>query len=74
MQRQATPILQHFAYQHLPKHLQEISKPFHDLAHSMAEKLTGVELRAGLRKLMEAKDCMVRAKLETDRAAETRRE
>jgi hypothetical protein len=57
-------ILRYFAYLHLPVHLQEVSKPFFQLAHVMADDLEGPELAAGLRKLLEAKDCMVRAALE----------
>jgi hypothetical protein len=56
-------ILKFFDFQHLPEKLQKISQPFHDVAHEMAEKLDGPELTAGLRKLLEAKDCMVRAAL-----------
>lgn len=57
-------VLRFFAYQHLPAVLQEISKPLHDLAWAMARKLPGdPELTAGLRKLLEAKDCLVRAAL-----------
>lgn len=33
------PLLQFFAYEHLPAHLQEISKPFGDLARSLVEIL-----------------------------------
>lgn len=54
-------ILKHFTYEHLPERLQAISKPICDLAHEYAEKLDGPEVTAGLRKLLEAKDCMVRA-------------
>jgi hypothetical protein len=58
------PILKYFAYEHLPPHLQEVSKPIGDLAREMAAKLPpSAELSAGLRKLLEAKDCLVRAKL-----------
>lgn len=58
------PILQFFAYAHLPEHLQEISKPFGDMAEKMTDTLpSNPELSAGLRKLLEAKDCFVRAKL-----------
>lgn len=60
-------ILRHFAFQHLPAELQAISEPFHALAHDLAGKLSGPELTAGLRKLLEAKDCMVRAALDTPR-------
>ncbi|WP_246007647.1 hypothetical protein [Gordonia oryzae] len=38
-----------------------MSQQFHDLAHDLAEVLNdGPELSAGLRKLLEAKDCCVR--------------
>lgn len=57
-------MLQFFAYSHLPPHLQEISKPFGDLAQQIVETLpANAERTAGLRKLLEAKDCIVRAKL-----------
>lgn len=57
-------LLRHFEHAHLPNHLQEIARPIHDLAHEMAGKLAGPELTAGLRKLLEAKDCLVRAALD----------
>lgn len=58
------PLLQFFAYAHLPAHLQTISKPFGDLAQQMVETLPrNPERTAGLRKLLEAKDCAVRAQL-----------
>ena len=56
-------ILTYFKYEHLPPHLQEISKPFCELAESFVGKLSGPETSAGLRKLLEAKDCFVRAAL-----------
>jgi len=56
-------ILQHFTYDHLPEHLQEVSEPICRLARRYAEELDGPELTAGLRKLLEAKDCLVRAAL-----------
>lgn len=56
-------ILKFFEYEHLPPALQEISKPISEMAHGMADKLEGPELTAGLRKLLEAKDCFVRAAL-----------
>ena len=56
-------ILRHFGYSHLPSHLASVSEPFHHLAHDMASRLDGPELTAGLRKLLEAKDCFVRAAL-----------
>lgn len=59
------PILSFFAYEHLPQHLAERSKPFCDLAKEMASRDTRhhAELAAGLRKLLEAKDCFVRCLL-----------
>ena len=61
---ESAPILKHFEYGHLPLHLAEISREFHAIAHMMHDKLpAGPELSAGLRKLLEAKDCMVRAAL-----------
>lgn len=56
-------LLQYFEYDHLPKHLQEVSKPFYDLAHELSEKLQGPEATVCLRKLLESKDCAVRAAL-----------
>ena len=51
-----------FDYSHLPDHLQAVSRPLHDLAHEVASQLPdGPELTTGLRKLLEAKDCFVRA-------------
>ncbi|ADM80124.1 hypothetical protein phiAS5_ORF0281 [Aeromonas phage phiAS5] len=56
--------LKYFRYQHLPEHLQPFSKPFHDLAEKMIAELPDNEQRKiGLQKLIEAKDCFVRAKL-----------
>jgi hypothetical protein len=60
-------IMQFFKYAHLPEHLQVISRPVGDLAEHMAMELPqNPELTAGLRKLLEAKDCFVRAKLAAD--------
>lgn len=58
-------ILQHFRYSHLPVHLQDVSQPFHAIAASMDAVLPDcAEKSAGLRKLLEAKDCFVRAAVE----------
>lgn len=58
------PILKYFHYEHLPERLQVISKPFHELAFMLNGILPeGPEKDAGLRKLLEAKDCAVRANL-----------
>jgi hypothetical protein len=57
-------ILKFFAYAHLPAHLQPVSKHFHDLALEMINLTKpSAEQSAGLRKLLEAKDCFVRANL-----------
>ena len=53
-----------FAYEHLPPHLQTVSKPFGDLARELAATLPyNAESTTALRKLLEAKDCAVRAVL-----------
>lgn len=53
-----------FTYAHLPENLQEVSRPLSDLAKLMDEMLPdGAEKSAGMRKLLEAKDCFVRARL-----------
>lgn len=57
-------MLQFFKYTHLPTHLQEISKPFSELANTLVQWLPeNPERTAALRKLLEAKDCAVRAQL-----------
>lgn len=57
-------LLRFFEYEHLPVRLQTTSRRCHQLAHAMAADLPdGPELTAGLRKLLEAKDCFVRAAL-----------
>lgn len=58
-------IMKYFKYDHLPEKLQEISRPIGELAADLDEKLKdGPEKSAGLRKLLEAKDCLVRAHLD----------
>ncbi|MGW4757768.1 hypothetical protein [Streptomyces chartreusis] len=60
-----THLLRYFEYAHLPEHLQAVSKPCADLANELVNALPdGPELTAGLRKLLEAKDCFVRAALD----------
>jgi hypothetical protein len=57
-------MLQFFVYGHLPPHLQEISRPFRDLAANIVNTLpSNPERTVALRKLLEAKDCAVRALL-----------
>lgn len=58
------PILKFFAFEHLPERLQKLSSPFALLAAKVAiEGVNPAETAACLRKLLEAKDCAVRAAL-----------
>jgi hypothetical protein len=60
-------MMQFFAYEHLPPHLQAVSKPFGVLAALIVADLpSNAERTAALRKLLEAKDCAVRALLYKD--------
>lgn len=53
-----------FEYDHLPEDLQQVSAPACQLAEQMIEALPdGPELTTGLRFLLQAKDCFVRAAL-----------
>lgn len=55
------PILQFFAYDHLPHHLKAVSEPFCLLAHHLIDELpSNPERSVALRKLLEAKDAAVR--------------
>jgi hypothetical protein len=55
-------LLRWFGYDHLPPDLQAISQPCGQLAEYMCAMLgDSAELTVGLRKLLEAKDCFVRA-------------
>lgn len=57
-------LLQFFAFTHLPTHLQAVSAPFGDLAVRVVKSLPrNPERTVALRKLLEAKDCAVRALL-----------
>ena len=59
-------VLRHFSYDHLPERLQAVSRRFYELAHWVASELPeDPERTAALRKLLEAKDCAVRARLVT---------
>ncbi|MFJ2567915.1 hypothetical protein ACIO02_34115 [Streptomyces sp. NPDC087568] len=63
-----THLLRYFESSHLPAHLQGFSAPFSELAHELVDHLPdGPELTAGLRKLLEAKDCIVRAAVDQAR-------
>lgn len=78
-------MLQFFAYSHLPAELQMISKPFCELAHAMVQGdnvpesgtctfgsslPSNPERTVALRKLLEAKDCAVRAFLYKEESAQ----
>lgn len=70
MHPSVSSLLRFFEYDHLPMHLQRISQPFCTLAHEIAYNYEGPEVGACLRKLLEAKDCAVRAALVyTDRTS-----
>ena len=59
-------LLGYFSYEHLPagSPMRETSAICADVAHTMVNHLPeNPELTAGLRKLLEAKDCFVRASL-----------
>lgn len=60
-------MLQFFGYEHLPEHLQKVSKPFAIMAEGICEELpANPERTVALRKLLEAKDCAVRSLLYRD--------
>ncbi len=60
-------ILQFFAYEHLPPHLQAVSRQFGDLARDIIATLPrNPERTVALRKLLESKDAAVRALLAKD--------
>lgn len=60
----AEPILQFFKFAHLPPALQEVSRPFGELAEKIVSTLPrNTERAVALRKLLESKDAAVRAKL-----------
>ena len=57
-------ILQFFAWGHLPPHLADVSKPFSETAAWIVTTLPrNPERTVALRKLLEAKDAAVRARL-----------
>ena len=59
-----TNVDEFFVYAHLPERLQKVSKPVFELHELMSELLPdNAEKSAGMRKLLEAKDCFVRAYL-----------
>lgn len=57
-------ICKYFNYKHLPENLQTISKLFHDLFHALDEEVPpNGQKSEGMQRLLEAKDCCVRASL-----------
>lgn len=65
--RRRYPLLDFFDYRHLPQPLQDIARVMTVTAWEMVQTLPySTETSAGLRKLMEAKDCFVRAGLALD--------
>lgn len=60
---QSEKLLGYFAFGHLPDNLAHVAKPFSDAAHECAKLPSCAERTAGLRKLLEAKDCAVRAEV-----------
>jgi hypothetical protein len=68
-----TELLQWFEYDHLPKHLRVISEELYTTAHNLVDVLPdSPELTTGLRKLLEAKDCFVRARVAATREPQSR--
>jgi hypothetical protein len=62
---QLSSTLKYFKYDHLTPALQEVSKPFYDLAYQVATRSPyNTETEVALRKLLEAKDAAVRSALD----------
>lgn len=58
-------LLTYFTYDHLPPTLQGVSRPYAELAHAIAASLPpSAEATTAVRKLLESKDCAVRAALD----------
>lgn len=63
----AKQLLRYFKFAHLKPELQDKSKPFRAMAEWLIETLPpSAERTAALRKLLETKDCAVRAGLPAD--------
>ena len=62
VQSPSNSLMQFFEYAHLQPRLQAVSAPFGELAKKLdAELPSNPEKTTALRKLLEAKDCAVRA-------------
>ena len=59
----AYPALAWLRHDHLPPHLAQVAAPFRELGLEMAyvNNMGHPETAAGIRKLVEAKDCAIRA-------------
>jgi hypothetical protein len=58
------PLLKYFSFKHLPPHLATVSSRFYDLALTLVATVPrSAERTVALRKLLESKDCAVRALL-----------
>ena len=65
--------MQFFRFEHLPEHLASVSRPFAALATELVNTLPrNPERSVALRKLLEAKDAAVRARLFVDEPATPR--
>ena len=63
-----TTVIRYFDHAHLPPKLAEVAAPMAVLARFFEANLPdGPEKSAGMRKLLEAKDCFVRSQLDADR-------
>lgn len=64
MHPSVTHVLKYFEFGHLPAYLQDVSRPFSELANQIAIRSPdNPETTVALRKLLEAKDAAVRASL-----------
>lgn len=62
-------MMRNFRYAHLPPRLQDVSQHFAFLARWTVDNIpSSAERTVALRKLLESKDCAVRARIEGDEA------
>lgn len=67
----SSSIMRHFTFGHLPPHLAAVSMTVASVAKEIDNNLPDcAEKSAGLRKLLEAKDCFVRAAIEAHHPAQ----
>lgn len=66
------PLLQFFAFGHLPEQLRDVSKPYSEMAHSLVSMLPrNPERTVALRKLLESRDSALRAMLFRDQSGDS---